>query len=166
MCVCAQSWPRDFSSHNQKKKEARSTWEFVLTFRCWIFKEIYGLYQSKSGRNVICILMNLVDKGLKFPNGLFAPGYVVSNTFGEKEQKKDTWLSTLPSTSLPPTTVMLIPHPFTGRTLLLPSPWVFQVTKIHLVPGDWNKEQVLRINQTIHFFCSHFSIIVSEAPWG
>lgn len=48
--------------------------------------------------------MNLVDKGLKFPNGLFAPSYVVSNTFGEKEkeQKKDTWLSMLPF-HIPPT---------------------------------------------------------------
>ena len=48
--------------------------------------------------------MNLVDKGLKFPNGLFAPNYVVSNTFGEKEkeQKKDTWPSTFPF-HIPPT---------------------------------------------------------------
>ena len=47
--------------------------------------------------------MNLVDEGLKFPNGLFAPSYVVSNTFGEKEkeQKKDSWLSTLPFHILP-----------------------------------------------------------------
>lgn len=83
-----------------------------------------------------------------------------------KNKRKILGLQCFLSTFLPPTTVMLIPHPFTGRTLLLPSPWVFEVTKIHWVPGDWNKELVLRINQTIHFFCSHFSIIVSEAPCG
>ena len=39
--------------------------------------------------NVICILLNLMDKGLEFPNGLSAPGYVVSNAFGEREKKKE-----------------------------------------------------------------------------
>lgn len=49
--------------------------------------------------------MNLVDEGFKFPNGLLAPSYVVSNTFGEKEKEemKNNWLSTL--LHIPPTNV-------------------------------------------------------------
>lgn len=50
--------------------------------------------------------MNLVDKGLKFPNGLFAPHYVVSNTFGEKEKEKKKGLWPLPlSFQTPPTNI-------------------------------------------------------------
>lgn len=82
--------------------------------------------------------MNLVDKGLKFPNGLFAPSYVVSNTFGEKEKekKKDLWPPPL-SFQTSPTNIGNVNsglHPFTGRAVGIPSPWVFEVTKIQSAP--------------------------------
>lgn len=99
------------SSHNERNQEGRGTWQFLLTSRRWVFKEIDGLYQREPGRNVVRILVNLVHKGLEFPNGLLAPSYVVSNTFGEKERKKEGCLALdFLSTSLPGLSFHIPPH--------------------------------------------------------
>lgn len=62
--------------------------------------------------------------------------------------------------------ITLIPAPLHRRTLLTPSPWILEVKKTHSVPGAGIRSHVFRTNQTIHFFCSHFSIIISQALWG
>lgn len=122
-----------------KKREARSTWELLLSFRHWVFKEIYGLDQREPGRNVVRVLMNLMDKGLELPNGLLAPCDVVPNTFGEREKQTSCLaFGVFPPISLPPPPVMLTPDgiPCTGRTLFIPCPWGCEVAESHWHPWE------------------------------
>lgn len=109
MCVCVCTiMTRDFSSHDQKKIEARSTWEFVLTFRCWIFKRFMDSIRSKSGRNVICILYESGGQGTQISQWPVCCELCSQQClWREREkQRKDTWLSMLP---------FFFPHPSTNN---------------------------------------------------
>lgn len=66
-------------------REATHTWDVFVPLGSWILEQVDGLYEREPGGDVVCILVDLVDKGLELPNGLAAPSDVISDSYAGTE---------------------------------------------------------------------------------